>query len=113
MPSKKQRRIAEETRAVYVPLAERLGIHIWKTELEELCSKYLNGYAYKVAVEQNHQTAESRKRNLRYIKQYFRTMIVDWKSGGAVQEISMEEEPVHTLLHRWAERLEGEPPMPV
>ena len=26
---------AEETRAVYVPLAERFGVHIWKTEFEE------------------------------------------------------------------------------
>jgi len=37
MSPAKQRRISEETRAVYVPLAERLGIHVWKTELEELC----------------------------------------------------------------------------
>ena len=27
---------AEETRAVYVPLAERFGVHIWKTEFEEI-----------------------------------------------------------------------------
>ena len=38
----KQRKIAEETMHVFVPLANRLGVWSIKAELEDLCFKYLN-----------------------------------------------------------------------
>ncbi len=37
----KQRLIAQETQDIYAPLANRLGLHRVKTELEDLCLKYL------------------------------------------------------------------------
>ena len=37
----KQRLIAQETHDIYAPLANRLGLHRVKTELEDLCLKYL------------------------------------------------------------------------
>lgn len=41
MPHDKQRRIAEETQNLFVPLAHRLGFYNIKMELEDLCLKYL------------------------------------------------------------------------
>merc|ERR1712157_194918 len=38
----KQKRIAEETMHVFVPLANRLGVWSIKAELEDLCFRYLN-----------------------------------------------------------------------
>ncbi|QDZ25069.1 GTP diphosphokinase [Chloropicon primus] len=38
----KQRKIAEETMHVFVPLANRLGVWSIKAELEDLCFRYLN-----------------------------------------------------------------------
>lgn len=112
MPCSKQRRIAEETRAVYVPLAERFGVHIWKTEFEELCCKYLNGYAYEAVLDRNRRSKVARFRNLRYIEQYIRTMLVEMRAD-AVFEISLSEEPPHTQLRRWADHPETDTPQPI
>lgn len=43
----KQRLIAEETKEIFAPLANRLGIWHFKWELEDLSFKYLNPVAYK------------------------------------------------------------------
>ncbi|PIE45532.1 MAG: guanosine-3',5'-bis(diphosphate) 3'-pyrophosphohydrolase [Gammaproteobacteria bacterium] len=43
----KRRRIAEETLDVYVPIASRLGMFIFKTQLEELVFKQIHPWRYK------------------------------------------------------------------
>lgn len=43
----KQRRIAQETREIFAPLANRLGIGRFKWELEDLSFKYLEPEAYR------------------------------------------------------------------
>ncbi len=59
----KQRRIALETREIFAPLANRLGIGRFKWELEDLCFKYLEPDAYqkiKVLVAQRRSDREKR-----------------------------------------------------
>ena len=46
MDETKQKRIATETKKIYVPIASRLGLHWIKTELEDLCFKYLDKTNY-------------------------------------------------------------------
>ena len=43
----KQKRIATETREIFAPLANRLGIGRFKWELEDLCFKYLEPETYR------------------------------------------------------------------
>jgi len=47
LPSDKQKLIAEETKEIFAPLANRLGIWHFKWELEDLSFKYLDPEAYR------------------------------------------------------------------
>lgn len=47
LPDQKRRLIAQETREVFAPLANRLGIWRFKWELEDLAFKYLEPDAYR------------------------------------------------------------------
>jgi guanosine-3',5'-bis(diphosphate) 3'-pyrophosphohydrolase len=61
----KQERIARETMEVYAPMAHRLGIGRWRTELEELAFKYLYPQEYARIVE---KVEEKRKFSTGFIQ---------------------------------------------
>jgi GTP diphosphokinase / guanosine-3',5'-bis(diphosphate) 3'-diphosphatase len=63
----KQRLIAEETKEIFAPLANRLGIWHFKWELEDLSFKYLNPVAYdhiKNLVSERRKDREARIENV-------------------------------------------------
>lgn len=57
----KQRRIAEETKEIYAPLANRLGIHWLKSELEDYCLMYLRPELYRLIRDNFDKTATERE----------------------------------------------------
>ncbi len=56
----KQLRIAYETQYLYVPLAHRLGLYNIKSELEDLCLKYIEPEVYTTIAKKLRQTLASR-----------------------------------------------------
>jgi GTP pyrophosphokinase len=68
MPPEKQRRIARETLDIYAPLANRLGIWEWKTQLEDLGFRYADPDQYAYLARMLEAGAEERERRIqRYI----------------------------------------------
>jgi GTP pyrophosphokinase len=61
MPRDKQERISRETREIYAPLANRLGIQWMKAELEDLAFRYLEPEDYAGLVARLQETAGSRE----------------------------------------------------
>ncbi len=62
----RQKRIAQETLNIYVPLAGRMGIYSIKDELEECCLKYLHPDIYSRLKE---KISNNKKYNDEYIKE--------------------------------------------
>lgn len=61
LSEEKQRRIANETKDIYAPLANRLGIHWVKSELEDYCLLYLRPEIYKLIKESFTQRESERE----------------------------------------------------
>lgn len=61
MTPEKQKEKAQETLDIYAPLADRLGISKIKTELEDLCLRYLEPEAYYDLVDKIHRKQSERE----------------------------------------------------
>jgi GTP pyrophosphokinase len=62
MPPEKQERIARETREIYAPMANRLGIQWMKAELEDLCFQYLEPEDHRALVARMRDSESVRER---------------------------------------------------
>jgi GTP pyrophosphokinase len=77
MPREKQERISRETREIYAPLANRLGIQWMKVELEDLCFKYLEPEDFRTLSGRMAETAESRQSYIDEVCAKLRGVLVD------------------------------------
>src|SRR5499427_176325 len=68
LPDERRLRVAQETRDIYAPIANRLGMSKVKNELEELAFKYLEPQAYealRIKVDLKRRAAEGLIQNLK------------------------------------------------
>lgn len=66
-----QQRISSITQFVFIPLAHRMGLYNIKSELEDLCLKYLEPEAYSLIVEKLDKSHEERHQ---YIQDFVKTV---------------------------------------
>lgn len=75
MPPEKQQRISQETLDIYAPLANRLGIAWIKTELEDLCFKYLYPEEYHDLAAQIAKTRAERESYIARVVEQLKTTL--------------------------------------
>jgi GTP pyrophosphokinase len=77
VPPEKQRRIARETLDIYAPLANRLGIWEWKTQLEDLGFRYSDPQQYAYIQQMLEAGASERERHVARYKELLREALAD------------------------------------
>lgn len=68
LPSAKQCRIARETLEIYAPISQRLGMHDFRIEFEELCFAALYPLRYRVLQAAVKTERHARKKNITHIE---------------------------------------------
>jgi GTP pyrophosphokinase len=86
LPDEKRRRIALETREIFAPLANRLGIGRFKWELEDLTFKYLEPEAYRQVQELVAEKRAAREERLAKVTEILQQGLA--QSGIQVVDIS-------------------------
>jgi len=95
------RSIAEETMAIYVPLAHRLGIARIKYELEELSFKFLNRDIY---LNLKKRLAESREEQEKYINQIISLLRLNLNKAGIEAEITGRPKSIYSIHKKMVSR---------
>jgi GTP pyrophosphokinase len=112
MPRDKQERIARETREIYAPMANRLGIQWMKAELEDLCFMYLEPEDYRDLVARMADTEGSRQKYIaetcEKIRQVMKEAEIEtsvtgrakhlWSVQQKMRKTSRELEQIHDII---------------
>lgn len=73
--NEKQERKSLETREVYAPLANRLGMYKIKSELEDLCMRYLERDVYQEISQKINMKSTERNKTIQDIRSYLETKL--------------------------------------
>jgi GTP diphosphokinase / guanosine-3',5'-bis(diphosphate) 3'-diphosphatase len=70
MPDHKKRRISRETIDIYAPMAGRLGISRWQSELEDLCFEHLEPEAFVALKQKMEDSREEREAYIQRVRDH-------------------------------------------
>ncbi len=93
----KQLKIASETLFLYAPLAHRLGLYNIKTELEDLCLKYMEPEAYQDITKKLEKTHDVRER---FIKVFTQPIIKSLDELNVKYEIKGRTKSVYSIYNK-------------
>ncbi len=97
MPRAKQLRSALETLEIYAPLANRLGIWQFKSELEDLALRYVDPQTYFSIVRALERRGVDRERYLNRVIDELSTALTD---AGVTAEISGREKHITSIVRK-------------
>jgi GTP pyrophosphokinase len=91
MTAEKQRQIAQETLDIFAPLANRLGVWQFKSQLEDLCLRYLDAEAYADIARRDEESRVAREA---YIGQVVATLREELAKHG-ITNVTITGRPKH------------------
>ncbi len=84
LPPEKRHRIAQETLDVYAPIANRLGIHAIKSEMEDLGFRYAYPYRYRVLEKAVRRAEGNQRQFVRRIEERLQKALAEAGISGKV-----------------------------
>ena len=97
MHAEKQRRVARETLEIYAPIAQRLGIHSMRLQLEDLAFAALHPLRYRILKKAVAQARGNRKSIMETIDTAIRSRLQSENMQG---EVSSREKPLYSLYKK-------------
>jgi GTP diphosphokinase / guanosine-3',5'-bis(diphosphate) 3'-diphosphatase len=97
MKPESQERIARETMEIYAPLANRLGIQSFKSELEDLSFRYLEGDSYAEVSQAVHKTQRDRDK---YINEVCKTLSSRLAEQGFAADVSGRAKHLYSIWRK-------------
>ena len=101
MPAGKRKRIARETLDIYAPIANRLGINVFKVELEDLGFRYLYPLRYRVLDRALKKSKGSQRQIVKRISDEIGKTLAD---EGIEADIIGREKHLYSIYKKMAEK---------
>jgi GTP diphosphokinase / guanosine-3',5'-bis(diphosphate) 3'-diphosphatase len=98
MSEESRRRNAQETRDIYAPLANRLGIWRFKWELEDLAFKYLEPQSFREMQKHVAEKRDAREDRLKTVSDMLRTRMVE--AGIQCTDISGRPKHLYSIFQK-------------
>lgn len=99
LPMEKQKRIANETIKIFAPIAGRVGIYKIKSELEDLCLRYLDNDEYIRIKNWVDQKKEDRENYIEQIKKEVESHLKSYKIKSKIEGRSKHFYSIYRKLH--------------
>lgn len=104
LAEEKRRRIAQETREIYAPLAHRLGVATIKWELEDLCFKFLEPEAYRDLAK---KVSEKRREREELVERMREPLQTELRTAGMDAEVTGRPKHLWSIYRKMVRRSKG------
>lgn len=101
LPREKQQQIARETIDIYAPIANRLGVHQWALELEDLAFHYLYPDRYRVLSDAIRKRQGNRKAIIEKVR---KAIVNQLKQEGVKAEVSGREKNIYSVYRKMRDK---------
>lgn len=98
VPPEKRTRIARESLQIYVPVADRLGIHEFKTQMEDLCFKNLYPEEHDLLATQIKQSKKERQKYIDVAEKEIRKLVT--KAGITFETVGGRDKNLYSVSQK-------------